>query len=195
VNSEFILKWDTYFFRLGNHSGISPFLDQLMLLTSNAFVWTLSIIGLWCFHFAKKQLDQATTLIVAGLALGLTDIISFEIVKPWVARDRPCWMLDHVHTIANHCGGSYGFTSNHAANGAALLVILFLSSAFTKTIKYTALFSVIMVGYSRVYLGVHFPGDILGGYFLGGCIALALNRLTALKSLVQRLLKHIVRGN
>jgi undecaprenyl-diphosphatase len=71
-----------------------------------------------------------------------------------------------VHVINNYRGGSYGFVSNHAANTFALasfLSFLFYNKIFT----YSVFLWAIIVSYSRIYLGVHYPGDVLGGALLG----------------------------
>lgn len=94
------------------------------------------------------------------------------LVKNKVQRYRPCHnteISNQVHTI-NGCGGQYGFVSSHASNTFALA--LFLSLIVRKKGFYVLMFFwAVIVSYSRIYGGVHYPSDILGGAFLGLSLA------------------------
>ncbi len=117
------------------------------------------------------------------IALGVTDLISFEIVKPIFARERPCWLLPDVLLFSGRCGGSYGFTSNHAANAFAVWTIVARSFGIRSIPAQLVLTLATAVSLSRVYLGVHFVADIIGGAVLGVAVAsslwvLGLNKVT-----------------
>ena len=80
------------------------------------------------------------------------------------------FVQDLVHLVNDYCGGTYGFVSSHASNTFAVAVFtgLFLRNRYYWI---GILFWASLVGYSRIYLGVHFPGDIIGGAMLGSLLA------------------------
>ena len=114
-------------------------------------------------------------LAAIGLCFLLADRGSVLIFKDTVCRLRPCHALENVHMFREGCGGQYGFVSSHAANAFALLTFFWLR--YRKKVKeektlsnllilFMAVWAVAMC-YSRVYLGKHYPGDILCGAIFG----------------------------
>lgn len=167
-------------------------LDLLMKILSSSELWFGVggvILGV---GIVRRNATMVTHFVGALIALGLADLISFEVIKPWVARERPCWTVDGVQRVLGYCGGSYGFTSNHAANAAALVTFLMLSRRFSRKQAVFAWMLALGVGTSRIYLGVHYPFDILGGFMLGVLVAhvlIKLNILAAITVLMRRLLR------
>ena len=149
--------------------------DQLMEFFSSAVPLVALFFCALCYAEYRRDKKILWCLIFCGIALAVSDSISFEIVKPFFARERPCWYLKNVKIIADHCGGSFGLTSNHAANAAAGATILWIY--FPRLPKSLILGVVLLIGYSRIYAGVHYPGDILAGYLLGSLLALMLHWL------------------
>ncbi|MFK7871728.1 MAG: phosphatase PAP2 family protein [Oligoflexales bacterium] len=96
-------------------------------------------------------------------------------LKPYFARLRPCYQMDHLVLFHDKCGGFWGLPSNHAANGMSIATY-FLVRGYPK-IGFFGFFSAFWVGYSRVYSGVHFPGDVLLGFACGGGIGFLIGIL------------------
>ena len=138
---------------------------------SNKYVWIPLYLYL-IFSLFKKQ-GKTAWLSVAYLLLlfASTDQLAASVIKPLIARLRPChFFYKDQFQLIGFCGGKYGFLSAHAANTMGLAIgTLFLLG---RTLLTTSLIAwAIIIGYSRIYLGVHYPGDVLAGFFLGLTIA------------------------
>jgi undecaprenyl-diphosphatase len=180
---ETLNSFDTKFFLFLNQFH-SPFFDRIMWWISSTSLWIplyLFLAGWIIYHYRKSSI-----ILFVGIALTilLSDRISSGIIKPSVARLRPTHTLaiqDKVHTVNNYKGGKYGFVSSHAANCFA--IALFMSLLLKKK-KYYFLFFLwaLIVSYSRIYLGVHYPGDIIGGALVGlGCAGFVFYLIKRLK--------------
>jgi undecaprenyl-diphosphatase len=153
-----------------NRSWASPILDATMPHVTNLLKepWFLygagpAILALWLWKGRKHALK---VLVVAALAVGSSDFIAYHVIKPRVARPRPEYAVAEV-AVRTPNGGRYGFPSNHAANAAAAAAVL--SAAYPAwTLAFAA--GALVVGYSRVYVGAHYPFDVLAGWLLGGAL-------------------------
>lgn len=147
----------------------TPFLDQLMWIVSGKLTW-IPLYALLLFFICKKAgKNWWIMLICIGLAILLADQISVNCFKNVIQRYRPTRNLEIgnlVHVVNNYRGGKYGFVSSHAANTFAIsmLVCLFFKK---KAVWYGMMAWAVLVCYSRMYLGVHYPADIVCGGLLG----------------------------
>jgi undecaprenyl-diphosphatase len=165
---NWLMGLDTTLMRLLNVELTHPLLDQFVPLFSDFDVWIIPFIILLIIIVIKKRLKGV--LIVAGLGLTilLSETISTKVVKELVDRIRPCHIHEWVRLIEGYCPKSPAFTSTHATNICA--GITFLSFFFPRWLLFIMVPLAIVVGYSRVYLGVHYPLDVIGGAILGiGC--------------------------
>jgi undecaprenyl-diphosphatase len=147
----------------------SPFLDKVMWFISERNTWIpfyLVLLGFVIYKFKKQSWIVLLAIIVL---IVLSDQISSGIIKPLVERLRPSHdpvIGNQIHIVNNYRGGLYGFISSHAANTFAIavfLALLFKRKVFTISIIIWAS----IVSFSRIYLGVHYPGDVLCGAILG----------------------------
>lgn len=118
-------------------------------------------------------------LISVVILILLSDQVSVHLFKNYFERYRPCHNenIKHlVHLVNNYCGGQFGFISSHAANTFALAT--FLSLIFRKkNFTFLILIWAALGSYSRIYLGVHYPSDIIVGVALGCAIGVIVYRL------------------
>ena len=166
---ETLIELDKAFFLFLN--GIhSPFWDPIMYAISGKFFW-LPLYGLIIFLLIKDKKKESWLIIGCILILfALTESITSQLFKPMVARFRPSHdpEIGHlVHIVNEYKGGLYGFFSAHAANTFGLSSFLFFVYFQKHKWMIGLLIWAFCVSYTRIYLGVHYPLDILTGMFLG----------------------------
>jgi undecaprenyl-diphosphatase len=163
------------------NSANSPFFDQVMHTISGKLIWVPLYLAILIFLGVKYKRKFLIILIFIIVAATLADQSSV-IVKNIFHRLRPCHepsLLAIVHLLNGECGGIYGFVSSHATNS---FDVALLSLSFIKKRWYSI--SIILwagiISYSRVYLGVHYPADVIFGALLGSFIGWSIYRLYVL---------------
>lgn len=171
---ETLLKWDTHLFLLLN--GLhSPFWDPIMIFASGKLTWLPFYLLLIYFITRKQGWKTLWWLLAIALVIVATDQVSVVLFKNMFQRLRPCHTpeLQNLVHLVKGCGGQFGFISSHAANtfGVAVFLSLLFSNRWA---TYGLLFWAAFVSYSRIYLGVHFPGDVICGAIVGAGIGISI---------------------
>ena len=151
------------------------FMDNVMYYISQRNTWLVMYAVIIVFFILKRRAHVYITLIAVAVMVVLSDQVS-DLIKDSVQRYRPTHnpqLSSLVHTVRNYVGGDFGFVSSHAANSFAIAA--FVSFFFSKRWLTITLFCwAALVAYSRMYLGVHYPADILCGGLLGIVIGFSL---------------------
>ena len=177
---ETLLQWDLALFEAINNGWQNAFLDAILPMWRNKYFWVPAYVFLVSFLLINFGKRGGYVILVAILTIALADTMSSTVLKKQIQRLRPCkteLLVDQVHLLIP-CGSGYSFPSSHATNHFALAVFLIgaLGSRFSR-IKLPLLFWAATIALSQVYVGVHYPMDIIGGTLLGCLIGFGMSRL------------------
>ncbi len=166
-----LINIDHAIFHFINDSIANPILNWIMPIVTNENNIAIPLLLFWLWLLFYKGKRGKITAVLLLLTVILTDVIAAQIIKPWIGRIRPSHaMLDNINLLVSR-GGKYGFVSNHAANTMAAATII---GYFYKKWKSVLITISIIVGFSRVYVGVHYPFDVIGGWLFGYALAWAI---------------------
>ncbi len=172
---EQLLSWDTAAL-VAINGWHNAFLDAFMWHVSSKWTWIpLYAVLVACLirRYGKRSI---WVLLAFGACVGLADFISSGILKEVVMRLRPTRepsLEGILHIVNNYRGGLYGFVSSHAANTIGISLLFSLLWRDWRATLPLIVFTILNC-YSRMYLGVHYPLDILGGLCVGTFVALGL---------------------
>jgi undecaprenyl-diphosphatase len=186
---------DAWLFQLLNHNLAHPALDDLMLMLTSAPHSMHIFVLLALFIAVRKGKDALYVIPLMLLAVGLADFTASGIMKPLFHRIRPCFALDGVRLLVAQ-SRSFSFASSHAANSAAIASLVWLffwrGEAVDRAFTVVVILYAAAVAFSRIYVGVHYPGDVLGGMAIGVSSAALIYTAAAwtVKNVVHRKALH-----
>lgn len=183
---DWLVKKDQALFLELNTVYTNPVLDSIFPWFREGNTWMplyLFIVVLALINFRQKAF---AFILFAVVTIVLTDQISSSLVKPFFERPRPCrdpLLMNQIRMLLNGCSGGFSFTSSHATNhfGFAVYIFLTLGNIIGKW-RYGFLVWAAAIAYGQVYVGVHYPLDIIAGALLGtgiGMFTAFLHRKTA----------------
>ena len=176
---ERIVEIDTQLLVFLNNLGTPTWDGFWMFMTTSITslpIYLLAAYFVYKFYGLKKMLFS---LLFLAILIALSDQTA-NLFKYGFGRLRPCFNEDVqglIRLVKSSCGGRYSFFSAHASTSMAIVV--YLSLLLKKHMKYFPILLIIwalFVGYSRIYIGVHFPFDVLFGFSIGAVFAVLLNR-------------------
>ena len=164
-------QWDQWLFiQINNHQSNS-FFDSVLPYLRIAYFWTPLYLFLLVFIPTNFKSRGWWWCVFFLCTVSLCDMTSSQLVKVAFERWRPCAdpnFFQYVRLLVDRCSGTYSFTSSHAANhfGMATFIFLTLRPVIGKWTWLAFLWAAI-IGYAQVYVGVHYPFDVLAGGLLG----------------------------
>lgn len=168
-----LLHWDEHIFQLINSEWQNPFFDLVMPWLRNKYTWFPLYLFIFTFlviNFKKAGLVMALFIITA---IGISDYTSSQLIKKNVRRARPCKVMEQPAdmNLLVPCGSGYSFPSSHASNHFAISLFLFLSlGRLVPKYRYLLFLWAGLVSFAQVYVGLHYPLDIMAGGILGSLI-------------------------
>jgi membrane-associated phospholipid phosphatase len=168
--TDWLIRLDRDLFTFIHSTASSPSIDWFFQLLRHQYTW-IPLYAFLLYWVVIKHKKFAWQFIVASiLVFAITDHVSASVMKPMFVRLRPCFDPELQSIIRDlvGCGGRYGMPSTHASNHFGLASFWFFTINFMANRKWYWLWIwAFAIGYAQVYVGKHFPGDILAGALLG----------------------------
>lgn len=168
-----MIELDHHLFELINHGLANPFLDAVLPVYRDKLTWIPLYVGILWIMYRTCGLRQTVYLLLCiGLVITVADQLAATVIKPWAGRLRPCAdpLLDvRVRELVS-CGGQYSFPSNHATNHFALATVLAMTLVRERGWRILLWLWAASIALAQVYVGKHYPGDVVAGALLGGGI-------------------------
>lgn len=166
-----ILEIDRWLLIKINNDSSNSFFDAIFPVYRHSDVWIPLYFFLFTFMVLNFGWRSIFWMLFLGLTAGICDQISSSFVKEFFDRTRPCSepsLIGQIHLLLNRCPGSGSFTSSHATNhfGVAMFIYLTMKNVFKGANKLFFVWAA-TICYGQVYVGVHYPLDVIGGAILG----------------------------
>ncbi len=160
---EFLLSLDKAIFYFFNHSIAIGLLDKFFVLITTQTNWYIAYAVLIFFLIAKFKSKGLYLVILIAITILIADQLSSKVIKKAIGRVRPCREISDVRLLVP-CGAGKSFPSSHAVNNFALAFVL---AYFFRNYRFHLFLLAFLIAISRVYVGVHYPSDVIFGAILG----------------------------
>lgn len=178
---EWLIQADKRAFALINQYLTHPALDAVAPWWRESVTWTPLYLFLLIFAAINCKKSSIPWIAMALVTILLSDQFSSTLVKPFFGRLRPCndpSLMGSVRLLLDGCGAGYSFTSSHATNHFALAMFLSVTlQSWLQRYAWILFVWAFSIAYAQVYVGVHYPLDVLAGAVLGSGIGLFTARL------------------
>jgi len=168
AGSNVFIRFDIALLKFFNVTVSNPVFDAVMPIITSIDFWRLPIIMAFVGIAVFGGRYGLITVILGIILATISDQLSSNLLKDLIGRIRPCHAIPDINVLTG-CGNSKAFPSSHAVNTMAAAI--FFGSRYRKILPWLLALS-ISVSYSRIYIGIHYPGDILAGWILGLLCAL-----------------------
>ncbi len=175
-----LLQFDEQLFHIINNDWHNAFLDAIMPAWREKKTWIPLYVMIAAFAIIKFKIKGLYFLIAVALTVGIADNVSSQLIKKNVKRIRPCndaTLQEEVRLLVP-CGSGYSFTSSHATNHFAVATFISMTlGQFYRKIRFPFFLWAATIAFGQVYVGVHYPLDIVCGALLGSLIAFILAKI------------------
>lgn len=171
---EFLYSIDVSIFYFINDTLSAKFLDKFFTIITNVNHWYIAYAILLGIAFFKGGSLGKWSVLGVILLIITTDQVSHKVIKEIFQRIRPCNALPNVNSPLG-LQGTFSFPSNHAVNNFAVAVFFYM---IYPNLKWILFISAALVALSRVYIGLHYPSDVIGGALIGSAFGYLFALLT-----------------
>lgn len=175
-----LVQFDRDLFFAINNGLSNSFFDWLMPILRDRYTWVLLYLFIIVFSIKNYGKQGFIMILFLAMTFGISDFISSSIIKPNVQRLRPCNETEIKTNVNNlvDCGTGYSFPSSHATNhfGIAVFLIMMFYHKW-KVILPIGILWASSISFAQIYVGVHYPIDILTGSLLGSSIGLGMSKI------------------
>ncbi len=172
--SQFFLIDEQILYLINNHWR-NDFFDMIMPFWRHKLFWAPLYVFFVSFVLLNFKMKGLYWIFAVLIVIGISDTVSSKMIKKTIKRERPCndiLVRDQVNLLVT-CGSGFSFTSSHATNHFAIAIFIFLTlGRQLKHFKWLLLFWAFSIAYGQVYVGVHFPFDVICGALIGTLIGL-----------------------
>lgn len=165
---ETLLNFDATVFHLINGWDLG-FLDTVLVISRNKFIWIPLYVAIVVYMAVRWKKQSWLPILFSVLTVVCSDGTSSHLIKKTVERPRPCHTLEQIN-LRVKCGSGYSFTSSHATSHMALAVFWVQLFTFWGRHRWWFLPWAIIIGFAQIFVGVHYPLDVLSGFVVGAIV-------------------------